>query len=82
MIRKAINAWYDPTVDVDIAKWDASCTNKSAFTRDAIREKIWRRQAAETREQEILDHILVEITETRKILNRIAERWKVSGEET
>lgn len=76
MTRKAINAWYDPDADTDIAEWDASCTNRSAYTRDAIREKIQRRQAAETREQGALDRILVEVAETRKMMDRIVERWE------
>lgn len=76
MTRKAINAWYDPNVDTDIAEWDTSCTNRSAYTRDAIREKIQHRQVAETREQGVLDRILVEVAETRKMMDRIVERWE------
>ncbi len=82
MTRKAINAWYDPNVDTDIAEWDASCTNRSAYARDAIREKIQRRQAAETREQGVLDRILIEVAETRKTMDRIVERWERILEES
>jgi hypothetical protein len=74
MTRKAINAWYDPELDPDIAEWQATCANVSDYVRRAIKEKIRRWKYAETREQETLDEILVEVAKTRDIMARILER--------
>jgi hypothetical protein len=74
MKRKAINAWYDPEADPDVAEWDATCVNKSDYIRRAIKEKLRRWKVAETREQETLDQILSEVAVTRDVMTRIEER--------
>ena len=73
MKRKQLNSWYDPAADGVIADWNERCPNRAAFIRDAVREKIARVAAAETREQETLDAILAAVDETRETMRRIWE---------
>ena len=74
MKRCAINAWYDPEIDADLADWDATCPNKSDYVRRAIKEKLRRWKYAETREQDTLDAILVAQAEIRDVLKKLLER--------
>lgn len=57
MTRKAINAWYDPDIDTVITEWDATCENKSAYVRDAVREKVEHSQIQEAGSVRLLNVI-------------------------
>lgn len=71
MIRSSLNSWFDPNDDKDIENWYRTSVNRSAFIRAAVKEKLARIKAAETRQQETLDAILVGVADAKPQLDRI-----------